>query len=167
MARKICYFSWRHGSTFLVTLGDIVSPSVVEWFSETCGISISGIIGSLDNPSVANALRKHGFLLEGRLLELNGLRFVGIGVSTDVEEFTERIKTVDILLSYYPGVKYSCYKRGDPRIDVLAGSLKAKLVIYNSREPYFANYAFTPGSAWRGYVGLLDLETLKPAYMRV
>lgn len=167
MARKICHYSWINGSTFLFTLGDTVSPSIVEWFTETCGISIGGIIGPLDNPSVANALRKQGVLLEGRHLELHGLRLAGIGVSTDIEELIKRIRTTDVLLSYHPGVEYSCSKPGNPRIDGIATSLKAKLVIYNNKEPCLASRAFTPGSAWRGYVGLLDLETLKPAYMRV
>lgn len=151
----LCYALKYHGSSALILLGDIVSPTIVKWLHETCSIKVLGVLGRHDNAATVTALSDVNGLIECRSLNVKGALIYGIGLSGCVNVTEGR---ADIVVSGLPGFKYGCCNPQIDTVDYVIELLRPRLVITGfCRKPCRADNVFSPGSIALGYVGLLEL----------
>lgn len=145
------------GISTIVFTGNTVSPTIVEDFAKL-GFRVAGIAGNLDNPTVIRVLKSHEGFLESRVIELGGFRVVGAGLQVrQVLENAHRLSSVDILVTHYPGVRYSCGEMyGYELVDKLIKALNPRLVVIGrSDHQYLSGGVVCPGPGYRGYIAVI------------
>ncbi|MCE4600850.1 MAG: metallophosphoesterase family protein [Desulfurococcales archaeon] len=91
----------------VVSSGDFECVDTVELFLEEAGAPAVAVTGNIDNPGVARLLRAKGALLDGRMVEVEGLVFAGIG-GMEVVGNIRMLQSlspssgVDVLVSHHP-----------------------------------------------------------------
>lgn len=156
--RLLCFLSRFIKASAIILLGNTVSPSVVYRLSEKCGVRVLGVLGELDNPSVAQALKVVNGLLNCRVTTIDGLRLFGYGTGTcNINAISSC--SVDILATSKPGVNYGYCKPGNDLVDYLYDLLKPRMVLAGGcRQPYIQGNIFSPGSVRLGYIGVLKVS---------
>lgn len=152
LSRLLCIASRVLNANTILLLGDTVSPGIIKWLVEECGIRVLGVLGRLDDASIAQSLKNYNGLLESRVVELEGYRVMGLGV---IPMYPGRVK-VDVLATYKPGVEYcSVYSDTVRRI---IQEVKPLLVVAGSCvTPRVLENTVFPGSAWRGSYAFIEI----------
>lgn len=112
--------------------GDVsVGESVI---SELSRYNVLAISGDEDDIYVAKLIRKYGILIDGRVVEISGLRVAGIGAmntSLDCMTLSSASGKVDILLTHYP--PYGCLDSVAPLY--VASGLKSVRTLIETLKP--------------------------------
>lgn len=165
LSRLLCYASRYLRTETLVLLGDMVSPSIVKWLFELCGLRVLGVLGRYDSAATATALSDVNGLIECKMINVGRITLYGVGLSgcTDLPASS----TVDILISNLPGLRNGCCDPRSDLVDRIADVLKPRLIVTGlCRRPCKAGSVFSPGSIGLGYIGLFDLADNKDLNMQ-
>ncbi|MEM4718198.1 MAG: hypothetical protein QXE81_05510 [Desulfurococcaceae archaeon] len=156
LARMICISAKITRSDTLILLGDTVSPSILKWLVQHCGLRVLGVLGRYDNAALASELRRINGLIECKTVKIGEIVLYGYGFPGCHPQITEHIK-VDILVSSLPGLKYTCCNKCSDIVDLLIDRLSARLTVIGGCEyPCIDERTFSPGSVQRDYIGLID-----------
>ncbi|MCE4624254.1 MAG: metallophosphoesterase family protein [Desulfurococcales archaeon] len=90
-----------------IASGDFECVDTAQAFARAVKGRGYAVTGNLDDPSVARTLREHGVLIDGTLVEFEGLKIGGVGgidVAGSLEALERRLKErkVDVLVSHHP-----------------------------------------------------------------
>ncbi|MEM1731733.1 MAG: hypothetical protein QW278_00665 [Desulfurococcaceae archaeon] len=154
LARFSCYVSKKNKIDAIVLLGDIISPNVVKWLSEVCGIKVLGVDGRLDGYPVITELKSKGGFISGKIVNLGRLVIAGLGLSS--HGLSHGFGGIDVLVSYMQGRKYTCGGKGVDTVDRFIDYYRPRVVVMgNSSMPCSSENLYSPGSAKLGYAGVL------------
>lgn len=154
-SRIICTLSKILGIDTLLLLGDTVSPSIIKWLTETCGIKVYGVLGRYDNPALSRLLRSYNSLIECKLVDIDGLSVYGYGY-TRCEPRSHNYNGIDILATSICGVRYTCCSKQSDLVDEIASTIRARIVLTGGCiEPCHRDSIYSPGSAIHGFIGLV------------
>lgn len=159
-SRLLCFLFHKLEADAIVLMGDIASPTLIQWLSEACGAQLLGITGALDNASVIKSLGDKGILMDGRVVEFRGVRLAGLGIASGAGRFQgPRAGGALILFSYLRGREWGCGgSPGIKSVDVIASALGARLLAFSKGGPCGDSRSFSPGSARLGYMGEVLVE---------
>jgi len=159
VGRLLCYYLQERDIRTVVLAGNTVSPSLIEWLSEKCGAVVLGVIGNLDDTSVASALASKGFLLETKSYLVDNLRLTGLGLTATPMEYTIG-STVEatVLVSFLNGRLHKCCSGSSASmVDEVSRTVKANLVVTGScPSPCVNERTMSPGFAYLGWVGVIE-----------
>lgn len=159
LSRLLCFLYYKLEADAIALLGDIASPTLIDWLSEACGTALLGITGALDNASVVKSLKDRGGLIDGRVVELRGVKLAGLGIASNISYFLERPGSVVALLSYLKGREWGCGSLpGLKGVDLVASALGARLVAFAKGGPCKNRRSLSPGSARLGYIGEISVN---------
>lgn len=160
ISRLICFTARYHGVDVVISLGDIVSPSIIHWLNTECGIRILGVLGRYDNASVVWALKRVNGLAECRFIDIDGVKIYGFGLSGCLPRRQSNL--VDVLVSSIPGVMYTCCRKYSDIVDSIIETMKPRLIALGGcSDPCQFNNVISPGDVRRGYVCLVELNRLR------
>lgn len=168
LTRLTCYLTKRNNIDVVVLLGDIVSPSIIEWLSKICGVRVFGVDGKLDEYSVITTLKSINGFISGKAVDLGGIIIGGLGISFQGLNFGYR--EIDILVTYMQGRRYNCGGRGVDTVDHFIDYYKPLVVIMgNSLMPCISKdeNIYSPGSARFGHAGILVYDRNEPVFENV
>jgi len=157
---KLLIIEFRVDYVFL--LGDIIDSSILWDLYSVSNGRLYCITGVLDGVNIATIASKLGVLLDSKTALINEYRVFGVGYN--VQQALLNLKglnpgEIDILLSYYPGYKYSRDKYGVESIDMIIDYLKPKIIVYGKcRETYEYNQIYCLDKGFKGRVLLLRLN---------
>lgn len=158
----ICIFSKMAGSDTLILLGDTVSPSILNWLTQHCGLRIFGVLGRYDSAALVSELKRMGGLIECRTVRIGRIMLYGYGLTGCNPQVVENTK-VDVFVSSLAGLRYTCCNKCSDLVDLLVDQLDARLVITGGCEyPCIDKRLFSPGSVQKDYVGLLEINDDTP-----
>jgi hypothetical protein len=164
LEKSICFASKVLNADAVILLGDTASPSIITSLYNKCGIRVLGVLGSLDEASVAHALKSVQGLLDCRAIEFGGVLLYGYGVGTCVS--SKPSTEVDILFSSKPGCVWGCCRPCSDVVDSVCNIIKPKLVVTGGcKYPCSRGRAFSPGSARLGYFAILKYNTEDESYV--
>jgi len=160
----------------VIVSGDLELYSL-EWLSET-PVPVLATTGNMDDYHVAAALRVAGVILDGKCVEVQGVRFCGIGglaVTRDAVSVLSASKgaMVDVLVSHYPprgtavDIAYTGAHIGKEVIKEVLSEVKPKLClcghVHESRgtDRVGETLVVNPGPLMWGYYAVIDLEEVK------
>ncbi|MEM4481594.1 MAG: hypothetical protein QXK88_01095 [Desulfurococcaceae archaeon] len=159
ISRVLCYASKRYGVDAILLLGETISPNVVKWLYEGCRAKVLGVLGRCDGAAVAQALKEVGGLVECKQISVSGVDIYGFGLSGC--QPTTSLKA-HLFISNMPGLNYTCQMPGSDVVDAIVEQISPIAVIAGrSNTPCRRGIVFSPGSARRGYFGLLKVEDSK------
>ncbi len=158
----------------VVVSGDIECVDVAERLGELKG-KLVAVTGNLDDISIRRTLDKAGLLIDGRVKEVLGFKFAGIGgidYRSDLAQLQAKAKglDIDVLVTHYPpkGVldrTFMGVRIGLSDIKQLALALRPSLHLFGhvheSRgvERYGdRTIAVNPGPVRDGYYAVIKLE---------
>lgn len=152
--RALCFIARYLGVNAVVLLGNTVSPQAIYRLSNECSVRVLGVLGELDNPVVAQALKAVQGLLECRLIEVNGVKLFGLGLSScHVPK-----SSIDVLIASRPGVRVTCCGPGSDIVDRIYSACKSRVVLVGGcKHPCTREGVVSPGTLGLGYFGLLDV----------
>lgn len=161
LAPYIAYLAGKEKVDAILFVGNIVSPIIIDEVSRKIDKRILGVAGNLDDPSITRMLKLINGFIEGKIVEINGLRIGGIGVNlgSSFSRLLRENKRLDILVSFYPG-RMAGVDIGLSIIDSLIENLKPKLVIFGKgRKNCLAknNYVFL-GEGYSGFYSLINIK---------
>ncbi len=159
----------------VVSTGDFECIEAAKLFIEQSKTPYIAVTGNLDHPMVARLLRKHNALIDGRIIEIKGLRVVGIG-GMEVVGNINMVKSmaptrrVHILVTHHPprgvldktyiGLRAGLRELWDiidlfkPKIH-LFGHIHESSGIIEKNGIIFVN----PGPLARGHYSIVDLNS--------
>lgn len=138
-------------------LGNVVSPNIVYRLSRRFSGRVYGLTGNLDDSSVIEAFRDTGGYLEGSIIEFDNIFFGGIGSSIQTSISRLKKRKINVLLSFYPGVKYGCREYGVDYIDRLIDSIKPNLIVFGDcNNQFFRDNIVACGEGFKGYLVIIE-----------
>ncbi len=162
LSRLLCFIAKYHGVSSIILLGDTVSPEIIQWLSSKCKVNIYGVLGRLDNASIANTLRNINGLIECKATSIKNVVIYGYGFSGCSHKLSS-ISKVDVLVTSIPGLKYTCCGSRSDIVDDVVEAFKPRLIITGDcMKPCFKDNVFSPGSIRKGFIGLVEVKDLFP-----
>lgn len=159
LSRLLCFIVKYLGVDAFITLGDIVSPSIIYWLNKQCGVRVLGVLGKYDNVAVASALKKIEGLLECHDINISGVKFYGLGF-TGCNSLVH-LRNVDIFVSSLPGVNYTCCNPCTDLVDQIIERVNPLIIaVGNCKSPCKKGKVISPGSVRLGYICIV--EFVKP-----
>lgn len=156
----------------LVLCGDVsISESFVRELSHTGLLMISG---DEDDIHVIRLAKRYNILLDGRVVEIGGVRIGGVGAvntSLDYSTLMSSAERIDVLLTHFP--PYGCLDRHPPlyipsglkSLRILLETIKPSAVfVGHSAKPTVEYCAGTPVIGVSNFLTLAD--SLKPGNIR-
>lgn len=156
--------------------GDFECVDTVRLLLEKARGPVAAVTGNLDNPGVMRLLREREVLLDGRVREVAGLIFAGVGgveVAGSIRMLKSRLpqRSVDILLTHHPprgvldraliGVRAGLRELWDlidllaPRFHLFGHVHESPGALRGEKGTVFVN----PGPLARGRCALIDTDT--------
>ncbi len=162
VGRLLCHYLKERNLRILVLAGNTVSPSLVEWLAEKCGLRILGVTGNLDDSSVASALASKGFFLEAGSFQIENMRLTGMGLMAGSKEYSDGLSGVaTIAVSFLNGRLHRCCSGlSSGIVDEFAEKVGADLVITGScPTPCVNGETVSPGFAYLGWVAVVEYSS--------
>ena len=150
---------------YLFLLGNTIAPSTIHDLLSVEGLIVKGVTGNYDDASIATTLKKIDGLIEAKFVDTGFFTVYGIGynVRQAVDQATGRDEKVDMIISFFPGNKYSCTNPGLELVDKVVEHLKPRLILYGRCEkPCIKDNIVCPGPGYKGYLAHVDTTDYKP-----
>jgi len=165
----------RVGAKLIVMSGDIESASILRELASSFQTLYSS--GNMDPYSVLETAEELGILLDGRIIELEGMKFAGVGPYTekkDEEKLSNLVNPDDrwVLVSHVPPLNTQADLAfigrhiGSRRVRRIVRELKplACLCGHVHESPaifkLWETLVVNPGPAFRGRCAVVDLDSL-------
>ncbi|MEM4550104.1 MAG: hypothetical protein QXG82_01550 [Sulfolobales archaeon] len=156
----------------LLLCGDVsVSESFMKEFSHTNLLMVSG---DEDDIHVIKLAKKHNVLLDGKVVEVAGVKVGGVGTINTFLDYTalmSNVGRIDVLLTHFP--PYGCLDRVPPlyipsglkSLRILIETIKPSIVfVGHSPKPTVEYCRGIPVIGVAGYLALAD--SIKPHNIR-
>ncbi|WP_042667605.1 metallophosphoesterase family protein [Desulfurococcus amylolyticus] len=155
LSRLTCLAARILGVDAVILLGDTVSPLIIKWLYEKCGLRVLGVTGRLDDESIPQYLKSIGGLLDGRVVELKNHKITGLGASP----ITQVYGKIDVLATFKPGFMMDCCNIYSDVAGRIIEAVNPSLTLAGGcRDPCMAGRVIAPGSIQKDYLAYVEFR---------
>lgn len=167
------YHALREDVDLIIVAGDIECVDPIDELHAT-GIRLYAVTGNVDDPYIYRYLKERGILIDGMVIEYDGLYIAGVGglnTKNDLERVAARLKDVPrgklIIVSHYPPYGFNDSIMGSHaglrELRRLVDIYKPRLFIHGHVHESMGmvrhddTLVVNPGPLMYGYYAIIDL----------